>query len=139
MTSKRDHSHTATQQHARADDANRAASDPTSQRKDPVWVDLHSAKHRHEHAGQTYVFCSDHCLHKFWDHPQQYTELPHEVPQGKSEASAGAVYTCPMHPEIEQIGPGDCPICGMALEPKGVPAGDEGPNPELLISAVASW
>jgi Cu+-exporting ATPase len=42
------------------------------------------------------------------------------------------IYTCPMHPEIEQVGPGDCPICGMALEPKGVPAGDEGPNPELV-------
>ena len=45
---------------------------------------------------------------------------------------AGTIYTCPMHPEIEQVGPGDCPICGMALEPKGVPAGDEGPNPELV-------
>jgi Cu+-exporting ATPase len=44
----------------------------------------------------------------------------------------GTIYTCPMHPEIEQVGPGDCPICGMALEPKGVPAGDEGPNPELV-------
>jgi P-type Cu+ transporter len=45
---------------------------------------------------------------------------------------AGTIYTCPMHPEIEQVGPGDCPICGMALEPKGVPAADEGPNPELV-------
>ena len=45
---------------------------------------------------------------------------------------AGTVYTCPMHPEIEQVGPGDCPICGMALEPKGVPPADAGPNPELV-------
>jgi Cu+-exporting ATPase len=45
---------------------------------------------------------------------------------------AGTVYTCPMHPEIEQDGPGDCPICGMALEPKGVPPADAGPNPELV-------
>ncbi len=45
---------------------------------------------------------------------------------------AGTIYTCPMHPEIEQVGPGDCPICGMALEPKGVPTGEEGPNPELV-------
>ena len=44
----------------------------------------------------------------------------------------GTIYTCPMHPQIEQIGPGTCPICGMALEPKGIPAGDEGPNPELV-------
>ena len=45
---------------------------------------------------------------------------------------AGTIYTCPMHPEIEQDGPGDCPICGMALEPKGVPPADAGPNPELV-------
>ena len=45
---------------------------------------------------------------------------------------AGTIYTCPMHPEIEQVGPGHCPICGMALEPKGVPAADAGPNPELV-------
>ena len=44
----------------------------------------------------------------------------------------GTIYTCPMHPEIEQIGPGTCPICGMALEPKGIPAANEGPNPELV-------
>ena len=44
----------------------------------------------------------------------------------------GTIYTCPMHPEIEQVGPGTCPICGMALEPKGVAAADEGPNPELV-------
>ncbi len=45
---------------------------------------------------------------------------------------AGTIYTCPIHPEIKQVGPGDCPICGMALEPKGVLSGDEGPNPELV-------
>ena len=43
-----------------------------------------------------------------------------------------ALYTCPMHPEIEQLGPGTCPICGMALESKGIPALDDGPNPELI-------
>ncbi|MEO1089652.1 MAG: copper-translocating P-type ATPase [Pseudomonadota bacterium] len=51
---------------------------------------------------------------------------------GAANASVAAVYTCPMHPEIEQVGPGECPICGMALEPKGVPAADAAPNPEFV-------
>ncbi len=51
----------------------------------------------------------------------------------------GTIYTCPMHPEIEQVGPGDCPICGMALEPKGIPAADEGPNPELVDFTRRFW
>ncbi len=51
----------------------------------------------------------------------------------------GTLYTCPMHPEIVQDGPGDCPICGMALEPMGVPAEDEGPNPELVDFTRRFW
>ena len=47
-------------------------------------------------------------------------------------ADTGPFYICPMHPEIEQIGPGTCPICGMALEPKNLPAVDDRPNPELV-------
>ena len=50
----------------------------------------------------------------------------------------GTLYTCPMHPEIVQEGPGICPICGMALEPKGVPPADSGPNPELVDFSTAS-
>ncbi|GAB5470534.1 MAG: heavy metal translocating P-type ATPase [Rhodospirillales bacterium] len=52
---------------------------------------------------------------------------------------AGTLYTCPMHPEVEQVGPGDCPICGMALEPKGIPATDQGPSPELIESRRRLW
>ncbi|GLK53486.1 copper-translocating P-type ATPase [Maricaulis virginensis] len=52
---------------------------------------------------------------------------------------AGTEYTCPMHPEIIQDHPGDCPICGMALEPMGVPTGDEGPNPELVDFRRRFW
>jgi Cu+-exporting ATPase len=52
---------------------------------------------------------------------------------------AGTQYTCPMHPEIVQDGPGDCPLCGMALEPMGVPTGDEGPNPELVDFTRRFW
>ncbi|TNE88856.1 MAG: heavy metal translocating P-type ATPase, partial [Deltaproteobacteria bacterium] len=70
--------------------------------------------HRHEHEGHEYVFCSGHCKHKFVEDPAKYLSPSESEP----EPPAGTVYTCPMHPEIEQIGPGSCPICGMALEPK---------------------
>ncbi|CAG0978094.1 partial Copper-transporting P-type ATPase, partial [Geobacteraceae bacterium] len=62
-----------------------------------------------ERDGEKFYFCSDHCRQKFLSTPA--TAKPEEKPQGN------AVYTCPMHPEIEQDHPGDCPKCGMALEP----------------------
>src|SRR3546814_5514997 len=52
-------------------------------------------------------------------------------PRPIADAPEGAIWTCPMHPEIQQVGPGNCPICGMALEPME-PSLDEGPNPELV-------
>ena len=61
------------------------------------------------------------------------------APAAEGPLDAGAVYTCPMHPEIEQIGPGTCPICGMALEAKGIPALDDGPNPELVDFTRRFW
>ncbi|HDZ75879.1 MAG TPA: YHS domain-containing protein, partial [Desulfobacteraceae bacterium] len=64
----------------------------------------------YEHDGKTYYFCSDHCLAKFKSDPDSYTG-------GDEESSEGSAYTCPMHPEIVQDGPGTCPKCGMALEP----------------------
>lgn len=84
---------------------------------DPVCgmtVDPKATPHRHEHEGRTYYFYSGGCLAKFVAEPQKYLS--------KSAASApsvpaGTIYTCPMHPEIRQNGPGSCPICGMALEP----------------------
>ncbi len=98
---------------------------------DPVCgmkVDRSTARHMAKHGGERFYFCSGRCKDKFEAAPETYLgdkSAPEPMP-------AGTIYTCPMHPEIEQIGPGDCPICGMALEPKGVPAGDEGPNPELV-------
>jgi Cu+-exporting ATPase len=98
---------------------------------DPVCgmsVDRSTARHVAKHDGARFYFCSERCKEKFEAAPETYLgdkPAPEPMP-------AGTIYTCPMHPEIEQIGPGDCPICGMALEPKGVPAGDEGPNPELV-------
>ncbi len=73
-----------------------------------------------EHKNKTYRFCSENCLHKFEKNPQEYLD---KKTQTESDDNAGddATYTCPMHPEVEQQGPGACPKCGMALEPKGVP------------------
>jgi len=80
------------------------------------------------HAGRTYRFCSDGCRSKFAADPSRYLGKrgePEPLPQG-------TLYTCPMHPEIVQEGPGPCPICGMALEPMGVPPEhDHGGNEEL--------
>ena len=77
------------------------------------------SEHRHEHGGETYRFCSGRCREKFAAAPARYLDPgDHAV----EEVPAGTEWTCPMHPEVERSGPGDCPQCGMALEPKGVPA-----------------
>ena len=84
--------------------------------KDPVCgmtVNPQTAKHHAEHAGHTYHFCSARCHDKFVADPQACLgDRPAAQP-----APAGTIYTCPMHPEIQQVGPGHCPKCGMALEP----------------------
>ena len=90
--------------------------------KDPVCgmtVDPATAKHRWDHQGKTYVFCCNGCLEKFKADPEGYL-AGGEKPA--APAPAGAMYTCPMHPEVMQEGPGDCPDCGMALEPATVTA-----------------
>ncbi len=108
--------------------------------KDPVCgmtVDLNKDKPRFDHEGTTYHFCSQKCHDKFADDPEHYISGAHK--QKTKEPVSGANYTCPMHPEIVRDAPGDCPICGMALEPMGVPTGDEGPNPELLDFRRRMW
>ena len=100
---------------------------------DPVCgmkVDPTTAKYRHRHGGDEYLFCSDHCRTKFAKDPRHYLDGHHR--EAAAVAEPGTLYTCPMHPEIVRDAPDDCPICGMALEPMGVPAADEGPNPELV-------
>jgi Cu+-exporting ATPase len=85
------------------------------------------SEYRHVHRGETYRFCSQHCLSKFEAAPQQYlTSAPEETGQAvhgmPSVGYGGGEYTCPMHPEVRQAGPGACPKCGMTLEPVTVPA-----------------
>ena len=96
-------------------------------------VDPHTTPHQHEHAGHTYYFCSAGCRTKFEAEPKRYLG-------GKATPAApvDAVYTCPMHPEVRQIGPGNCPICGMALEPVEVTT-EAGPSPELADMTRRFW
>lgn len=127
---------------------------------DPVCgmtVDPATAKLHTEHAGTTYYFCSRGCLEKFTADPAKYLDASrtkaetghghgscchHGGDKPKPAPAHGAVasgeYTCPMHPEIVRDGPGDCPICGMALEPMMVAASDE-PNAELLDMTRRFW
>ncbi len=105
--------------------------------QDPVCgmqVDPKTAKHSAEHNGVTYYFCAARCREKFVADPAQYLESKSAPPA----APAGAIYTCPMHPEIRQVGPGPCPICGMALEPLAVTA-ESGPNVELIDMKRRFW
>jgi Cu+-exporting ATPase len=103
---------------------------------DPVCgmtVDPNAGKPSADYQGQTYHFCCNGCRGKFLADPQKY--LGKREPEPVIE---GAIYTCPMHPEIRQLGPGPCPICGMALEP-GIATADSGPNPELADMRRRFW
>jgi Cu+-exporting ATPase len=97
--------------------------------RDPVCgmsVDPATSRHRAEHHGETFHFCSAGCRAKFVADPEKYLRPKSEPPK----AMPGTIYTCPMHPQIRQDGPGTCPLCGMALEPEN-PAAEAAPNPEL--------
>ena len=103
---------------------------------DPVcgmMVDPHTAKHRADHHGHTFYFCSAGCRTKFISDPQKYLGVREPEP-----VREGAIYTCPMHSEIRQVGPGACPICGMALEPE-IAGTETGPNPELIDMTRRFW
>jgi Cu+-exporting ATPase len=104
---------------------------------DPVCgmtVDPTTSKHRLDYRGETYHFCSAGCRSKFAATPQQYLDKS----QPKADVPEGTIYTCPMHPQIRQVGPGSCPICGMALEPE-VASLDAAPNPELADMTRRFW
>ncbi len=105
--------------------------------RDPVCgmsVDPAKSQHRFDHRGETYHFCSSGCRTKFVADPQAY--LDKTTP--KAAVPEGTIYTCPMHPQIRQVGPGSCPICGMALEPE-VASLDAPPNAELADMTRRFW
>ncbi|MDD5457996.1 MAG: heavy metal translocating P-type ATPase [Phycisphaerae bacterium] len=106
--------------------------------KDPVCgmtVSDLSDEWKFEYKGRFYFFCSSGCLTKFKADPEAYL---HKTEKGQTDASPSGSYTCPMHPEVLQDHPGECPICGMALEPKVATAGDE-ENRELTIMTQRFW
>src|SRR5579871_812037 len=121
------HEHAEADHHAH--DAHGSMVEAHGHVKDPVCgmdVDPHSTKHKAEHQGKTYYFCSAGCRERFEAEPTKYIA---PAPAKTEQVPAGAIYTCPMHPEIRQAGPGHCPICGMALEPVLATA-ESGPDPE---------
>ena len=82
-----------------------------------------------QHHGTTYWFCSPRCREKFIAEPSRYAVLARAAPAASAD---DRIYTCPMHPEVRQKGPGTCPKCGMALEPEAPTSADEEPNVELI-------
>jgi P-type Cu+ transporter len=105
---------------------------------DPVCrmrVDPATTPHRHAHGERVDYFCSAGCRSKFIADPEKYRNYAPAKAIAPS-ASEGAIYTCPMHPQIRQIGPGTCPICGMALEPE---AGGEDDDGELTDMTRRLW
>ena len=107
---------------------------------DPVCgmkVKVATAKNTTLHAGHTYYFCSPKCLVKFTGDPDKYLK-PQPTEALPMPAPPGTIFTCPMHPEVRQVGPGSCPLCGMALEPAEVTLG-QGPNEELLDMTRRLW
>lgn len=131
MSHPHDHHH----QHDHSPHATAAAKDPVC----GMTVKPDTA-HRTLHEGRDVLFCSAGCKAKFEADPARYTAHDHTAQQAGAPSSpaTGSKWTCPMHPEIVQDGPGACPICGMALEPV-MPAADAGPNPELADMTRRFW
>jgi len=100
--------------------------DKVIEQHDPVcgMIVTAEAKLHHIYQGTTYHFCSNNCLDKFKDHPDEYLDKPKSSTEPLNVEADSGIYTCPMHPEIEQQGPGSCPKCGMALELKGLPVAE---------------
>ncbi len=117
---------------------------PAATVHDPVCgmdIDPKDAAGIFDHGGQTYHFCSKGCLGKFRSDPGKFLGGASEAGSANHTGEAApsdAVYTCPMHPQIQQVGPGSCPICGMALEPLVI-TGEEEATPELADMTRRFW
>jgi Cu+-exporting ATPase len=116
-----------------------AGAPPGGTRIDPIcgMTVAADSPRRFDFDGTTYYFCSDHCLRKFSADPAKYVRPA--VPAAPEAAPpSDVIYTCPMHPQVRQKGPGTCPICGMALEPE-MPSMEEAENPELTDFRRRFW
>ncbi len=125
--------------HRHGHEATGAATGIPSPSRDPVCgmaVDPATAQHCAEHDGTAYYFCSATCSAKFIAEPAKY--LKPSQPAAASDASKNVIYTCPMHPQIRRSEPGNCPICGMTLEPVGA-ADETGPSAELIDMTRRFW
>jgi Cu+-exporting ATPase len=112
----------------------------TGKTVDPVCgmtVDPETSEYKLQHDGETYHFCSVGCRTKFAADPERYLNKS-QIDAKHPPIAEGTIYTCPMHPQIRQVGPGSCPICGMALEPELVSLDDK-PNPELADMTRRFW
>ena len=123
MASRTDHDHstaTCSQRTAHDQHHHTAGVDHGTIVHDPVCgmeVDRRNAAHKLQLGDATYYFCSARCLDKFRADPDSYLNPPATGQAAAPLAAEGMIWTCPMHPQIRRNGPGQCPICGMALEP----------------------
>ena len=131
MAAHAPHAHDTHSQHGSHDHTGEDVKDPVC----GMTVNPHDAKYRHAHEGRPYYFCSATCQDKFVAHPGQY--LKPEA-HNATPPPPDTIYTCPMHPQIRQKGPGSCPICGMALEPEMVSVAAT-INPELVDMTHRFW
>ena len=114
---------------------------PVETATDPVCgmtVKIADAPNKADHDGHTYYFCSPRCRGKFSAEPLRYLQPAAARPGATPSPKPGTIYTCPMHQEIRQVGPGSCPICGMALEPAEASL-EDGPNEELVAMTRRLW
>src|SRR5262245_32147628 len=96
-----------------------------------------TAAGKYDYRGRTYYFCNPRCLERFRANPEQF--LKPSQPTLTVIDQPQTIYTCPMHPQVRQPGPGACPICGMALEPEVATLSEEEKNPELVDMTRRFW
>ncbi len=139
MNTHSDHAHQASPSSDGIGGASKPSVAPEGAAIDPVCgmtVDPATTAHHAAHQGTGYHFCSARCRERFVAEPEKYLSPASKTPE--VAAPAGTMYTCPMHPQIRQEGPGTCPICGMALEPE-MPSLEDEDNPELRDFARRFW
>jgi P-type Cu+ transporter len=142
LVSQSEHSHGHEHDHACRGGHHGAEPTEAAPAIDPVCgmkVDPATARHRFSYRGRDYFFCGARCRERFEAEPEKFiASRESESHAPEPAAPVGTIYTCPMHPEVRQIGAGSCPICGMALEPEQISL-DDAPDPELIDMTRRFW